>query len=53
MRQESQFQPRAVSSVGAAGLMQIMADTARWVSISGLECVCPALGEYARIFDYY
>jgi soluble lytic murein transglycosylase len=32
MRQESRFAVRANSSVGAAGLMQIMPDTARWVA---------------------
>jgi soluble lytic murein transglycosylase len=32
MRQESRFAVRANSSVGAAGLMQIMPETARWVA---------------------
>ncbi|HEY5995235.1 MAG TPA: transglycosylase SLT domain-containing protein [Gallionellaceae bacterium] len=32
MRQESRFVIRANSSVGAAGLMQIMPETARWVA---------------------
>jgi soluble lytic murein transglycosylase len=32
MRQESRFVTRAKSEVGAAGLMQIMPDTARWVA---------------------
>jgi len=32
MRQESRFVTRAKSNVGAAGLMQIMPDTARWVA---------------------
>ncbi|MBI4807583.1 MAG: lytic transglycosylase domain-containing protein [Nitrosomonadales bacterium] len=32
MRQESRFATRAKSDVGAAGLMQIMPDTARWVA---------------------
>jgi len=32
MRQESRFAPHANSSVGAAGLMQIMPETARWVA---------------------
>ncbi len=32
MRQESRFVTKAKSEVGAAGLMQIMPDTARWVA---------------------
>jgi peptidoglycan lytic transglycosylase len=32
MRQESRFATMAKSDVGAAGLMQIMPDTARWVA---------------------
>ena len=32
MRQESRFATRAKSDAGAAGLMQIMPDTARWVA---------------------
>ncbi len=32
MRQESRFAAKAKSDVGAAGLMQIMPDTARWVA---------------------
>ncbi|ADE10406.1 lytic transglycosylase domain-containing protein [Sideroxydans lithotrophicus] len=32
MRQESRFATKAKSDVGAAGLMQIMPDTARWVA---------------------
>lgn len=32
MRQESRFATKAKSEVGAAGLMQIMPDTARWVA---------------------
>ncbi len=32
MRQESRFATKARSEVGAAGLMQIMPDTARWVA---------------------
>jgi len=32
MRQESRFAPKAKSSAGAVGLMQIMPDTARWVA---------------------
>jgi len=34
VRQESDFQPRAVSSAGALGLMQLMPDTARSLGLS-------------------
>ncbi len=32
MRQESRFQPKAVSTAGATGLMQVMPDTAKWIA---------------------
>jgi soluble lytic murein transglycosylase len=32
IREESAYDPRAVSSVGAIGLMQLMPDTGRWVA---------------------
>ena len=47
VRNESSFQPRAVSSVGARGLMQLMPDTAEWIAgkmkISGYA--------FERMFD--
>jgi len=38
IRNESRFDPQAVSSAGAVGLMQIMPDTASWIaSLQGIQ----------------
>lgn len=39
MREESAFQPKAVSSAGARGLMQLMSATAQ--SVARVRCACP------------
>lgn len=44
---ESRFNDRAVSNVGASGLMQIMEDTANWIApMAGLDDF-----DYSQIFD--